>query len=601
MSRRPCHPLSPAPAHCGGPSLRARIVAVFIRRIAPATVLAVVLLAGAVVAARFAVANPASRSVYNLDIDTAAYDALALELSQTRDVRAVPTSQPPGFVMLLALIYTVFGHSYTAAKLTFCAMVLATAGLAGRLAWSRIGPLEGVIATTLTVFSPILVAYAATLQYEVPAAFLSMLITALVLVERPRRGAAAEYAWTAAIAVTCATAALVREVLVVLFPIAMAAMISRQWTLGRTRQAMVAAAVMVAVFSAPIATWAWIQYEHTGRLVFISEKADLNLRIGNNPTANGTYHLQLQPIVEPSGWGFIRERPPHVARLAVRKIMYFWGLARDPWTVPHHSAVFLSRTVGNVVPFEWSLTAARGGFLAVLFAAGVFLLSRRPRLWVLPAMVLAVMAVHILYFSSQRFAVPVQAQIYVCAAAAVGAILRRLMASGRSGLVSAAVAAVWIVAAQTLWLPGSYAAEAESLEGLSARNVADPLAINGMARFGAQSGGARPIVFFTAESFPRGGFVVRVRARTEECANPSEPALVVSVRNQERVSRFTDMFTVGDLCRSAGYNVLLSPAVLREDEIIDLSINTAGTVGVWVDRVEILFGYRRRREVPLTH
>ena len=41
----------------------------------------------------------------------------------------------------------------------------------------------------------------------------------------------------------------------------------------------------------------------------ISDKSDVNLKIGNNPSANGTYNLQLNGMSEPSGWVFIRERP----------------------------------------------------------------------------------------------------------------------------------------------------------------------------------------------------------------------------------------------------------------------------------------------------
>ena len=191
----------------------------------------------------------------------------------------------------------------------------------------------------------------------------------------------------------CSVAALVREVLVVLFPLALLAIGIRQARLRGARQVITAAAVMLVVFLTPVALWSWMQFERAGRVIFISEKSDLNLRIGNNPAANGAYHLQLRPILEPSGWRFIRENPGAAGRLALRKVMYFWGLARDPWTVPHRSAVVLSRALGSLVPFHWVLTLARGGILTILFIAGAIVLLRmhRPGLWVLPAVVLAIM------------------------------------------------------------------------------------------------------------------------------------------------------------------------------------------------------------------
>jgi 4-amino-4-deoxy-L-arabinose transferase-like glycosyltransferase len=266
------------------------------RRVAPAIALALVLLAGALLSGRFAAAHASTRSVYNLDIDSAAYDGLAVELAATRNLRTIPTSQPPGFVVLLAGIYAVFGHSYLAVKLFFCVLLVSTAALAAWVARSRRGDLEALMAAFLILFSPLLVSYTATLQYEIPAAFLSMLITALVLAKRRPAGLATECGWAALIALTCAAAALLREVLIVLFPVALAAVMTRQWALGKAPQAMRVAGLMVMLFGAPIAAWTAIQYQHTGRLVFISEKVDLNFRIGNNPAANGTYHLQLEPI-----------------------------------------------------------------------------------------------------------------------------------------------------------------------------------------------------------------------------------------------------------------------------------------------------------------
>lgn len=223
------------------------------------------------------------------------------------------------------------------------------------------------------------------------------------------------------------------------------------------------------------------------------------------------------------------------------------------------------------------------------FVVGAVMLLRDRRLWVIPAMVLAVMAVHVLYFSSQRFAVPVQGQIYVCAAAMLAAAFRRVRAAGIAAALTVAVAGLWTIAAQALWLPGSYRAEAESLEGLVARSVADPVAGNGRARFASAAGGARPIAYIMSESFPRGAFAVRVRARTATCVDGAAPALVVSVRG-ETGSRFTSTFTVADLCRGPGYVTLASTSLLRDDEIIDLSVNSTGGVDIWVDQLQVLFG-----------
>ena len=66
-----------------------------------------ILAVGSFRAARFATANPGSRAVYNLAIDTDAYHALALALAATGDLHTIPATQPPGFIVLLASIYSV--------------------------------------------------------------------------------------------------------------------------------------------------------------------------------------------------------------------------------------------------------------------------------------------------------------------------------------------------------------------------------------------------------------------------------------------------------------------------------------------------------------
>jgi len=73
----------------------------------------------------------------------------------------------------------------------------------------------------------------------------------------------------------------------------------------------------------------------------------------------------------------------------------------------------------------------------------------------------------------------------------------------------------------------------------------------------------------------------------------------VSMRGPDRMPKFNDTFTVGDLCRTSGYSVLSSPGVLRQDDTVYLSVAALGSVDVWVDDVELLFGYRQRRQLPL--
>jgi 4-amino-4-deoxy-L-arabinose transferase-like glycosyltransferase len=553
-------------------------------------VLAIVLVAGTAAAVKFAAADPSARHVYNLDIDTATYDSLARQLSQTWSPWELPTTQPPGFVVLLAAIYTIFGPSYLAAKLVFCALLALTALIAAVVVWKRVGSLEGTVVGCATILSPLLWAYAATLQYEVTAAFLVTVIMAVLVT-----GGHHDIRWCALLASLCAVAALVREVLVVLFPICLIAALLRERRIGSPLRLAILGVVMIVVFVTAIGSWSFVQYRQTGRVVVISDKSDVNLRIGNNPSANGSYNLQLNGMSEPSGWAFMRERPGQATRLGIRKALYFWGLLREPWSVPQSASVAVARATLNAMPLQWGEVAVNGAVL-FLFLMGLSLVRQTQEMWPVACVVLAVLAVHIVYFGSQRFAVPVQVAIYMVASLAVGRLIRLVLWS-RTAVATVAVLVVWTIVTQFLSFSGVYRAEAEELEGISAENVKDPLAANGTARFGAASRGARPIAFLSAATFPRGSFAVRAAARTTDCSRPNAPALTVTARDEQHNRRSVGQFTVGDLCPPFGYHVLTTVGTLREDEILYLSVVSSGAVDVFVDRVDVDFGHRRRLDL----
>jgi 4-amino-4-deoxy-L-arabinose transferase-like glycosyltransferase len=539
--------------------------------------------------------NRASRP--SLDIDTSTYDELARRVLSERSWRAVPPSQPPGFIVLLAAVYKHFGSSYMAAKLTLCALFAATALLASAVAWTRLGPLEGVIAGALTIFSPLLTAYAATLQYEIPAAFLSMIVTALLALPPSRRHAWLKWVRAAAIGFACAAAALVREPLAVLCVVAVIAACAPHVAEKKYLEAFAVSGILVLTFSLPIAAWSRLQQANAGRYVLISNKSDVNLRIGNNPNANGTYHLLLESIAEPSGWAYIHTEPARSLRLAVRKTLYFWGVLRDPWTVPQPAAPLVSRAILNAVPYAWTVAFVRGGAMLALFTAGSILLCKRTSLWPIPLVVIAVLGVHIVYFGSHRFSIPVRGQIDIVAAAALAFIVRAAF-NHRAVRLAAGMALAWGLVAQLLSSPGAYALEAEELEGIQAADAVDPLAANGYARVAA-AGGARPIAFLSGEALPRGSFVVRVYARTSDCTQPAATALTLRVRRELAKVIAKDIVTVGDLCRVRGYSAIDSPGILRRDDILDVEVSTSGAAEVWTDRIDILFGYKTRREVPV--
>lgn len=426
--------------------------------------LCLVLAAGAVLAFRTATAEPDARFTGNLDIDSVRYDQYARAVADSRSLGAIPPLYPPGFIALLAATYAVAGASYLAAKVVLAALLVGAAVLVAYTTWRVVGPAEAVIAAALTVFSPLMLAYVSTLQYEVSAAFLSALVMAL-LVGASQRPPPLPLPRAAAIGLACAGAALTREPLALWLPLALFVVLPPERRVRGTKRAAVVALVMAVAFALPIGGWTIVQYRSSGQVVFLSGKSDVNLRVGHNPNANGTYHVQLESIATPNGWAFVREYPRDAMWLAGRKVLYFWGVLRDPWTVTPESAAVVHRLSGGWMPYGWTLGLLRGAGLAALFLVGVVLARRRPRLYPAVVFVGSVLAVHVVYFGAQRFMVPVYPQVAVLASLPLAVAARWVWARHHLG-VALLVVAVWGVFAQQHRFAGSYRLEAESLGGI---------------------------------------------------------------------------------------------------------------------------------------
>ena len=258
--------------------------------------------------------------------------------------------------------------------------------------------------------------------------------------------------------------------------------------------------------------------------------------------------------------------------------------------------MWLARATMNLLPFEW-LQPLINGALLTLFVVGVALCRSTRRVWPAAAVVIAVQCVHIIYFSSERFAVPVQPPIHMIAAVAVVAGLRAALRH-RVTLVCTGLLAVWCLAAQLIWTRGTYRVHAAELEGISADNVPDPLASGRLVRLGDAARGRRPIAFLSAAAFPRGSFAITISARAGGCSNLNRrQALRLWVRSDRNVGGSSGTLAVRDLCASPGYKSLSSIGTLREDAVIYAYVTTSGAVDVFVDSVEITFGVQRPQDL----
>lgn len=414
----------------------------------------------------------------SLQVDAQTYHDLGARLAAHGHWTDIPLRQPPGFVVLLALVYRVFGVSYVSAKLLLWVCLAAATALAawlGRRVW---GGDAGWGAALLTATAPALRHYASTVQYELVVATQVLALLALVVRAAAARGCGAILAWTAVGGLAAAALALTREVFVGVIPIVAAWLVWRLTSAAGPRRAGGAGLVFLAVAIGPVAGWSAVQSQRLGQVVLLSDKGPVTFALGNNPRASGTYNGER--VVQPAGLQFLRERPGAALSLAGRKVLYFWGVLRDPWNVPRPAGLWWYRATGGLVPLAVSLPLARGGWLlcAALFAvASLVATGRWVQWWLLPAVVGAVCAAHAVTLSSHRFAVPTLPVVFVLIAGPLTAGARAAAGCcGRAVWRGAAAATVATLAVLFQWWgapPPAIAFAATALDAMNATTVTD--------------------------------------------------------------------------------------------------------------------------------
>jgi 4-amino-4-deoxy-L-arabinose transferase-like glycosyltransferase len=530
---------------------------------------------------------PARVSVLpNLEADAAAYDAFAWDFARNGRLDALPTKHPPGWMLMLAGIYTVVGHSYVAGKLLSWSALLVTVVLCGWLAARVYGPYAAAIAALLCASSPGLRGYVGTLQYEVVTAFWFMLF--LVLSGRAAEGAGTrDAAKRAAIAgLVGAALVLTRETFVPV--VVIAAVWLRSQVRGHTGRSVVVGVFVVAA-SAPPLLWSTVQTVRNDRLIVIAEKGPREFQLGNHALANGTYNEPLVGMAEPAGLDFIRTNPGRAVQLVVRKALYMFGVLRDGWTVPNPLSVWIWRASTGVLPLEAIEPVVRGGWLLVtcVIALLSFGAQRWQRWWILPASIAIILAEHVATLGSFRFGVPLLPALYVLASGPLERMTYRLKALLRAPapmIASAAIVTLSVLAQFRVWpLTVEYAAA--SLDGLAAANATDSIA-GQVARVADARRGIRPVVILPDTFLPRGSVAVTVTLRPHAASRAPIARLALThldgtaacaedIAGDRPTDRFSD---VSVRCQ------------LRHDGPVTLAIFSLGHTDVSFERIRLVWG-----------
>ena len=526
----------------------------------------------------------------SLQVDAATYDELGSTIAGSGRWTDVPPMQPPGFVVVLALVYRVFGHSLLAAKVLLWLCMVASTLLCGWLAWRVGGGRSAWVAMCLCSTAPALRHYVGTLQYEVVAGTGLLLVLGLALraTEESTRRA---FAWALAAGIAGGALTLIREVFIGVVPIIGVWMAVTTTPTAGTRRAATLLVLFMAMFAAPVVWWSALQSSRHGRTIVMTDKGSAALALGNNPRTSGTFNVDV--IEPPVGLRFVVERPADAMNLAIRKVMYFWGLRRDWWNVPRPTGLWLLRASGGAIPLGFSLPMARGGWLLIAFLGSVVWLVRVKAIrqwWVLPACVVAGCAAHVITLSSHRFAVPFLPVVFVVIAGPVAGILAagwrwttalRARLGGIVALVFVAIAAQWNGG------PAEIAFRAADLDAMNHENVLDPES-GRMVRYAPAAAGPRQVMVLADEFLPAGRFQLLVTARRRGPAPTSDtPVAHVTLTTLQGMEACSEDIPSG-LLPDHGFGNIWVPCSLPRDGPATLVVQSLGVTDMYFDDVALI-------------
>jgi 4-amino-4-deoxy-L-arabinose transferase-like glycosyltransferase len=330
------------------------------------------------------------------------------------------STRMPGYPLALALVLSVFrsGASLEAARLFNAAAGAAAAMLTYWLARRTAGRRASVVAALAVALYPSLVIYTTFTATE--AVVTVPLLAALIAATYSSPRAAVS------VGVFAALAALVRPASMAILPAVVVAVAQTATPAWPWRAAALRVALLISAFGLTMLPWWAHNARLHGRFVPLDASAGINMAIGNNPHASGTYrwrearHLyaqNLQPVevATPAGSDqaaavairymrehpgeFVRRIPPKVAALFAlegREHAYLYSLG---FFGPRAEATLRMWAYAVVFSFPPLLTAALGG-LAVRRGVSHHVL--------VPALlfIAATVAMHAISFGDPRYHLP---------------------------------------------------------------------------------------------------------------------------------------------------------------------------------------------------
>lgn len=343
----------------------------------------------------------------------------------------IPTVEvPPVYPAFLAGIYTVFGHNVTAVRAVqavFSALlVLVAAGLAREVTGSAA---TMIVAALLTAVYPAFIFYNGVILGETLFTFLLAVAVWMTL-----RAIRDDRAWRWALAgVVMAAAVLIRSEALAIVPLLMVAALWNGWRSARIG----GAALFIAAMLAVIGVWTVRNYRTFDEFVMVSANGGRTLWISakgwdewrpKDPElqrlVNGLTPLEVDHVLNAAAKREIVSAPFHFVIVCLRRIPQFWLGSHATYVVGLSESfrTYAARGAYGRVAVKALMLAGNTALLLVALAGALIAVTRRSpttAAWMMLTPIVAIGAVHVVYFATSRYQVPIMSFVIVFAAVAL--------------------------------------------------------------------------------------------------------------------------------------------------------------------------------------
>ena len=368
--------------------------------------------------------------IQTLPIDDAGYyDRQAMNLISgkgyvTKDGITPTAYFPPGMAFILALVYSVFGHSITCAKLLNVVLGTATCLIVYLIAKNLLKSTTAQrLSGLLVAVFPGLVAYTSLLYSETVFTFFFMLAVFLVIRIQAKKNIIILSIVTGLIT---GFACLIRSVLMV-FPALL--LIYYLYTWRNIKRAVLTAAVIGVFFVLAITPWIVRNYVAMDAFIPISTNGGVNFLTGSNPSANGKFpggtisftsakdEIEIGNEGYRLGLDYALHNPMHYISLIPRKVFYFfasdYGGVQSSTKLTENTIPREAITVLKIIFESW--------YIVILAVAGIGLFFLNRRKWwygapsLLPLIFIYFVAISAVTFGDGRFHMPLLPLISIIA------------------------------------------------------------------------------------------------------------------------------------------------------------------------------------------